>query len=100
MEDQSRLLDLVPKGSSRATRKAKRVLVKGVKEAFSRLAVGVAKNNSLALAVASVKAELGADGHLLMTEIRSNKRFPPGRPPGQKLFLLRFLPSTYCRPIA
>ena len=62
MEDQSRLLDLVPKGSSRATRKAKRVLVKGVKEAFSRLAVGVAKNNSLALAVASVKAELGADG--------------------------------------
>jgi len=52
----------VPKGSSRATRKAKRTLVKGVKEAFSRLAVGAAENNSLALAVASVKAELGADG--------------------------------------
>jgi len=33
-----------------------------VKEAFSRLAVGAAENNSLALAVASVKAELGADG--------------------------------------
>ena len=62
MEDQSRLLDFVPKGSSRATRKAKRALVKGVKEAFSRLAVGAAENNSLALAVASVKAELGADG--------------------------------------
>ena len=62
MEDQSRLLDFVPKGSSRATRKAKRALIKGVKEAFSRLAVGAAENNSLALAVASVKAELGADG--------------------------------------
>jgi len=62
MEDQSRLLDFVPKGSKRATRKAKTALVKGVKEAFSRLAVGAAKNNSLALAVASVKVELGADG--------------------------------------
>jgi len=30
--------------------------------AFSRLAVGAAENNSLALAVASVKAELDADG--------------------------------------
>jgi len=62
MEDQSRLLDFVPKSSSRATRKAKRALVKGVKEAFSRLAVGAAENSSLALAVASVKAELGVDG--------------------------------------
>jgi len=62
MEDQSRLPDFVPKGSSRAARKAKRALVKGVKEAFSRLAVGAAENNSLALAVASVKAELGANG--------------------------------------
>jgi len=62
MEDQSRLLDFVPKDSSRATRKAKRALVKGVKEAFSRLAVRAAENNSLALVVASVKAELGADG--------------------------------------
>jgi len=61
MEDQSRLLDLVPKRSSRATRKAKNALVIGFKEAFSRLAVGAAENNSLALAVASVKAELGAD---------------------------------------
>jgi len=42
--DQSRLLDFVPKGSSRATRKAKRALVKGVKEVFSRLAVGAAEN--------------------------------------------------------
>ena len=33
MEDQSRLLDSVPKSSSRATRKAKRALIKGVKEA-------------------------------------------------------------------
>jgi len=55
---QSRLLDFVPKGSSRATRNAKKALVKGVKEAFSRLAVGAAENNSLALAVASVKADL------------------------------------------
>jgi len=59
MEDQSRLLDFVPKSSSRATRKAKRALVEGVK-AFSRLAVGAAENDSLALVVAS--AELGADG--------------------------------------
>jgi len=36
--------------------------VKGVREPFSRLAVGAAENNSLALAVASVKAERGADG--------------------------------------
>ena len=56
------LFDFVPKSSSRATGKAKRTLVKGVKEVFSRLAVGAADNNSLALAVASVKAELGADG--------------------------------------
>jgi len=62
MEDQSRLLDFVPKSSSRATRKAKRALVEGVKESFSRLAVGAAEKNSLALAVASVEAELGADG--------------------------------------
>ena len=62
MENQSRLLDFVPKGSSRAMRKAKRALVKGVKEACSRLAVGAAENNSLALAMASVKAELGVDG--------------------------------------
>jgi len=62
MEDQSRLFDVVPKSSSRVTRKAKRALVKGVKDAFSRLAVGAAENNSLALAAPSVKAELGADG--------------------------------------
>ena len=42
--------------------KATRALVKGVKKDFCRLAVGAAENNSLALAVASVKAELGADG--------------------------------------
>ena len=59
---QSRLLDFVPKSSSRATRKAKRALVKGFKEASSHLAVGAAENNSLALAVAFVKAELGVDG--------------------------------------
>jgi len=61
MENQSRLLDFVPRSSSRATRKAKRALVKGVKGTFSRLAIGAAENSSLALAVASVKAELGAD---------------------------------------
>jgi len=62
IEDQSRQLDCVPKSSSRATRKTKRALVKWVKEAFSCLAVGAAGKNSVALAVASVKAELGADG--------------------------------------
>jgi len=62
MEDQSRQLSFVPKCSSRTTRKAKRALIKEVKEAFSRLAVGAAENIGLALAVASVKAELGADG--------------------------------------
>ena len=62
MEDQSRLLDFVPRSARRATRKAKRAFVKGVKETFNRLAVGAAENNSSALAVASVKAELGVDG--------------------------------------
>jgi len=61
MEDKSRLLDFVPKCSSRVTHNANRALGKGVKEAFSRLAVRAAENNSLALAVASVKAELDAD---------------------------------------
>ena len=51
-----------PEKPSRATRTANGALVKRVKEAFSRLAVGGAENNSLALAVASVKAELGVDG--------------------------------------
>jgi len=59
MEDHSGLLDFVPKGSSRANRIAKRALVKRVREAFGRLAVGAAKNNSLAQAVASVRAGLG-----------------------------------------
>ena len=62
MEDQSRLLDFVPRSARGATRKAKRAFVKGVKETFNRLAVGAAENNSLAQAVASVKAELGAYG--------------------------------------
>jgi len=46
MEDQSRLLDFVPKSSNRATRKAKRALVKGFKEAFSCLAVGTAEKTA------------------------------------------------------
>jgi len=43
IEDQSRLLDFVPKSSKRATNKTKRALVKGVKEALSCLAVGAAE---------------------------------------------------------
>ena len=49
MKDLSRLLDIVPKGCSRAIRRAKRALVKGVKEALSRPAVGAAGDNNLAL---------------------------------------------------
>ena len=45
-----------------ATRKAERALVKAVQGAFSRLVVGAAENKSLALAVASGSAELGAEG--------------------------------------
>lgn len=64
MGDRSRLLDFVPRRSSRAIRKAKRILVKGAKDAFSRLAVGAAENNKLAQAVASVNAGLVAHGQM------------------------------------
>lgn len=62
MQDHSRILDFASKGSRRAAAKAKRALVRAVREDFASLAVGAAENNNLAVAVANVKAGLDQNG--------------------------------------
>ena len=62
MQDHSRILDFVSKGSRRAAAKAKRALARAVREDFASLAVGAAENNNLAVAIANVKAGLAQNG--------------------------------------